>query len=400
MSIKDDLKTKKTNLERLVNEAKTLHASMEADETKRTAENREKLENIITGGKAKRAEIASLESLAEMEGDFETTDARKSTESAPDEAGKREEKSNGQRFVESAQFKRMSNNSGERTASATMQMKAILSGATSGGATIRADRQQEIIGIARQRPPSILNLVNMSETTLNSVEYVRITGRTNSAAIVAEAGIKPESDLALDVVTAAVKVIAHWVKASKQILDDSPRLRNIIDEELTYMLRVKLEDIIIADMLATAGIQTRAMHATTPAGRGQLTSDTIADTLRRAITDIRLEFYEPNGILLNPADGEKLELTKATDLNYVMIYDAVSQRVWRKPVVETPAIAAGTGVVADFKLGYTVWEREDAQVMTGYINDDFTKNLVTILAEARAAYGAVRPKAIERVTII
>ena len=44
-------------------------------------------------------------------------------------------------------------------------------------------------------------------------------------------------------------------------------------------------------------------------------------------------------------------------------------------------------------MGAQVFDRWDARVETGYVNDDFTKNLVTILAEERLALAVYRPQA-------
>ena len=397
------LETQRTEVQRLVIAARDLHTQLEAKSAKGEAIDpleSEKLENMIADGVKARKSLEGAERLAELEGALNIKAADTSaTNGGSQPAQPRTMKTVGQRFVESDQFKKMGENADNQQASAAMNvksLKAITYGtAGSGGETLRADRQPEIVDIARQRPRSVLDLVNMSETQLTSVDYVRMTGRTNNAAIVAETAAKPEGDLAFDIVTVPVKVIAQWIKATRQILDDAPRLQNTIDNELTYMVEVKFEDIVIADMLAASGIQSRVHKVS---GRAFDADDTIADTIRRAMTDIRLEFYEPDGVVLHPTQGEALELEKGSDAHYVRIYDPIGQRIWRKPVIETPAMTSGTGAVASFRLAYTVWERMAAMITLGYANDDFTKNLVTILGEMRAAYGMVRPKAFEKFT--
>lgn len=396
-----DLTAKKTAVQQLVINAKTLHAELER---KRAAGESvdpldvQKLETMIADGQTKRKELAALEDLSALDAEFNEPGARQTSDTSPaggDGASAQPFKgfkSPGRQFIESKAFKSLQ--SGD-TSKAKLQMKAILGEtALSGGETIRADRQTEIIDIARQQPLSILNLVNHSQTTLNSVDYVRFTGRTDAADVVPEGDPKPEGDMAFDVVTAAVKVVAEFMKASRQILDDAPNLRNMIDSELEYVVRLKLEKLVVADMIANAG-QSRVHQVS---GRGFKEDDTIADTIRRAITDIRLEFYEANGVIVHPTQGEAMELDKAGDGHYTMVYDPVSQRVWRVPVVETPAMTSGTSLVGNFLLGYKVWDRQDAAVVLGYENDDFTRNLVTLLGELRAAYGTIRPKAIEKAT--
>lgn len=408
------LTQKKAKLGQLSHDFKTLNADMERDEKLRTSENAEKLDRMFEDGKALKAEIEREEFMAGVDAHVNQPGERQTTDTPAAAAGDGAKAqpwnghgSPGGMLVKSQAFEQLRQQGTQQArvgvgflpiGAAKTVVSLLYSGTPAN--LIRADRLNEIVDIARQRPPSIIDLVNRSETQLAAVEFARLTARQNLAAIVAENASKPQGDLTFDLVTVAVKVIAEWVKASKQILDDAPRLRNIIDNELTYQVQDTLEATVVADILATSGIQTRAHQDTGTPARGAKADDTIADTLRRAITDIRLAFYEPDGIALAPADSESMELDKAADGHYTMIYDPVAQRVWRKPVVESTQLTQGTAIVAAFRLGYTIWDRMDAQTMVGYVNDDFTKNLVTILAELRAAYGATRPLAIEKVTAL
>jgi hypothetical protein len=55
------------------------------------------------------------------------------------------------------------------------------------------------------------------------------------------------------------------------------------------------------------------------------------------------------------------------------------------PVVVTSNIAAGTYLVGDFTKS-NVRIREGVNMQVGYVNDDFQRNMVTILAEARLVH--------------
>jgi hypothetical protein len=70
----------------------------------------------------------------------------------------------------------------------------------------------------------------------NTLEYVKETGFTNAAAATAESAAKPESTLKLDLVSTSAKVIAHFIKASRQVLDDISQLKSMIDQRLMYGL--------------------------------------------------------------------------------------------------------------------------------------------------------------------
>jgi HK97 family phage major capsid protein len=61
---------------------------------------------------------------------------------------------------------------------------------------------------------------------------------------VAETALKPESDMKFELDNVPALVIAHWTKASRQVLDDLPQLMGIIDTEPLDGLALK-EDLQI-----------------------------------------------------------------------------------------------------------------------------------------------------------
>lgn len=91
----------------------------------------------------------------------------------------------GQIVVESDEFKSFRGN-GRFTVSTPSA--AITSGSSSAGATIEPMRVAGIVAPGQQRL-TIRDLLNWGRTASNSVEYVRETGFTNSAAPVAEAAL-------------------------------------------------------------------------------------------------------------------------------------------------------------------------------------------------------------------
>lgn len=407
-----DLVSKRTQVQKMVNDAKAMYAEIEAEGEKATVEKKTQLNKLIEDGQTKRAELDNLEKLAKLDTDLNQPATEPQAKEDP-RPGRSQHKSVGQHIIESKEFKAATESDGMGRV-VVPETKALYNFTQTVATGILADNvyQPEIINLAQYRPPSVVDMVNVSPTTSAAVEYILMTSRTNNAAIVAEYassayGLKPESNLAFDLKVALVKTIATWIAVSRQILSDAPRLRNTIDVELTYMIRLLLEDQIIngngtgnnfTGIMATSGIQTRTQDATTPVGRGQVTTDTILDTVRRAITDIRLAFYEPDGLTVNPAEGEKMELLKNTQGSYLMMYDPVAMRVWRVKVVETAAQPAGTGICGNFRLGATMWDREEANVSVGQPNDYFLRNAFAVLAELRAAFAVVRPQAFEKIT--
>jgi HK97 family phage major capsid protein len=418
-----DIKKKKQELAKLTNDAKSLMTTMETVEAERTPENRTKFENMLEAGKALRTEIEQIESL--------NTLSEYALEPAGGDDGKPEpvkeadprigRKSFGEQVIGSKQFETADRVSGKMAPVMVPNLLKALYNTTDaqGGYTIRADREPEILDIARQRPPSVLDLINIGQTSVDAVEYILMATRTNNAIPVLEwdaaitpgegdfdnkFGDKPQGDMTFDLKTATVKTIAEWVAASRQILNDGPNLRGMIDNELMYQIEVTLENEILVGsgsgvhftgIKNWSGIQARTHQST--AARG-LASDNMADTIRRAITDVRLEYYEPDGIVINPAQGETLELEKDDNGNYLKVYDPVLNRIWRVKVVETQAMTTGYCIVGQYKLGAKMWDREQSNIRVGEPGNFFLQNAVAILAELRAAFAVTRPKAFELIT--
>ena len=74
-------------------------------------------------------------------------------------------------------------------------------------------------------------------------------------------------------------------------------------------------------------------------------------------------------------------------------------RVWRIPVVETPAIAEGTALVGAFGTGAQLYDREQANIRVSEQHSDFfVRNAIVILAEQRLALAVKRPEAFTKIT--
>jgi HK97 family phage major capsid protein len=109
--------------------------------------------------------------------------------------------------------------------------KALLTGAsaTSAGAMVRNDLYGPVTDLVPFREPTIMDLITVGTTESDTVEYVTVTSKTNSAATVAEAtsgsdGAKPESAMALAVATTSVQTIAHWIAITKRAAADAGQI--------------------------------------------------------------------------------------------------------------------------------------------------------------------------------
>lgn len=281
--------------------------------------------------------------------------------------------------------------------------KALVTGLsdTSAGALIDPDRLN-IIDSSYERPLTVLDVITRGSTESDTVEYVRVTSVTNSAAPVPEAtqvaesgdeeATKPESGIALQKITETVKTIAHWLPATKRSLSDASQVRTLIDNFLRYGLFEEMEDQIVngdgtgenfSGILNTNGVQVQPWV------------DDLLATARKAKTRVKNARGVANAYLLHPNDAERLDLLKDDQGRYYYGGPAQdgAQPLWRLPVVETEAVGEGVGICGDFRLA-VLWDREQAAIsVSDSHNDFFIRNLVAILAELRAAFGIIRPAA-------
>jgi HK97 family phage major capsid protein len=74
--------------------------------------------------------------------------------------------------------------------------------------------------------------------------------------------------------------------------------------------------------------------------------------------------------------------------------------LWGLSVVVTEAQTQNTALVGDFRQAI-LWEREGVNVMVSDQHSDFfTRNLLAILAERRAAFGVLDPEAFCTITAV
>lgn len=328
-----------------------------------------------------------------------------------------EVKSAGRLFVESAELK--SAVAAGAHVVGNFNVKNITNLAASAGALVRPDRQSEVV-IPNRRPLRVRDLMVTIPTSSNAIEYVRRNVFTNNAAAQApgapntaigagELQNKPQSNITYELVTTPVRTFAHFVPASRQVLQDAPQLQGLIDSDLVYGLDLVSDAQILngdgtnqnlTGLMVDTGITVVAPDSATAnaAARPQA----MLEHIRKAITAMQLnEYYNVTGVVLNPTDWQTIELAKGTDGQYIWasVSAGAESRVWRVPVVITNAMAVGKFLLGDWNLGAKLHDREQANIRISESHGNyFVQNAVAILGEERYAMSVPHPKAFARGT--
>lgn len=265
-----------------------------------------------------------------------------------------------------------------------------------GGVLLSPDRLQTILELPRRRL-TVRDLILPGTTTSNAIEYVKQLAFTNNAAVVAETTAKPESNLTFELVTTAVVTLAHWLKASKQILADAPQLQSFINGQLEYGLKLKEEAQLLNGSGSGGnlnGIYTQATAYAEPIDLGRTLTQ--IDILRLAMLQATLNEFPPTGMVLHPADWAAIELTQDTTGRYLFAnpQSLAGPTLWGLPVVATQAQTIDTFLVGAFRPCAQIFDRQDVVALISTEDaDNFTKNMVTILEEERLALAVYRPTA-------
>jgi HK97 family phage major capsid protein len=235
----------------------------------------------------------------------------------------------------------------------------------------------------------IREISNVGTTTSKFVTYIQQTKQvapTGEGTLwVNEAGAKFNGEVKYEEVSEEVKKVAAYIKVSKEMLADLSFVRSEINTELMEAIEQTIDNSLIN---GAGGVDLNGLLAVAPAFSagtfaGTIPGANISDLIRIAKAQIQAANFEPTHVVLNPEDVAKIELTKTSsgEYTYPAFWDA-NMMLAGLTVVSSNNITAGTLVVGDFTK-FNIKFREDMNMSVGYENDDFTRNMVTILCEAR-----------------
>lgn len=266
-------------------------------------------------------------------------------------------------------------------------------GANYTGGTVGITSLEPGLTRIQRRNPFLREIVTVRPVSSNLVAWAeQANADPGVAGTTAEGAAKTQTDF--DIVEASKKVekITAYIKVSKEALDDIGYLNSEIRTELLELINLKLDEQILSGNGTTPNLEGILSYATAFSVAGTDLSLGVDnannfDVIRAAAWQVMSNNFMPNYVLVNPVDAAVMDLTKATDGHYIMppFANVNGQVIAGLRVIENNGVTAGTYVVGDFTKS-NLGIREDVNIQVGYENDDFTKNLVTILAEMRGVH--------------
>ena len=246
-------------------------------------------------------------------------------------------------------------------------------------------------------PRTIREQIPTIAVSSNSVGSLRELAWTNNAAETAEGAAKPESSLTFEPYNVQIETVAHWIKVSRQLLMDAPAVAAYIDVRLRDGLAQRIERQLLLGNGTTPNLSglTDAGNFTafTPvAGANLVESINAAKYNRWALGEV------VDTVIVNPADWAAMEVLREDGATGAYLYGAPGTVAGGQPfgvtVVMSPFMPVGSFLIGSLRSSAIIYQREGAVVEMGYVNDDFTRNLITIRAEERLGLGVDRPAGI------
>ena len=259
------------------------------------------------------------------------------------------------------------------------------------GTALTTEIDRSIVG-PQTNMPFFRDIVNVAPIRGNKVTWINKSAVSNGAGMTAEGATKTQISWTYSEESADVKKITAYVKVSKEALDDLDFLRSEINTDLRQEIELKLDEQIAEGSGVGQNLKGILTYAPTFAVAGTSLAAAVdganrLDVLRSAVALIRKAKFRANYIAINPVDAALMDMEKGDDNHYILppFVTADGTRVAGTTVIESFSIDEGSFLVGDFTKS-NLRIREEININLGYENDDFTKNMVTILAEMRAVH--------------
>ncbi|ABD70549.1 hypothetical protein Rfer_2837 [Rhodoferax ferrireducens T118] len=267
----------------------------------------------------------------------------------------------------------------DKTRSVRLELKAA-------GDAITTSSGRTIISGGVGAPGSgVLGLQNALPTRptggTTAVEYSRYTGQEGAAAQQAAEGdakdaVKPTHSL----ITQTGLTIAGYSKMSRQALTDSAELKRSVDITLSRSVGTALDVALVNGATGFAGGFESLATAYT-----SLVYTALVDAISEGVATMQAAGFNPDVVAVAPADWLAVVVAKGTANDHYLsgnYLGAMPSEMRGLRVVLSPSVDAGKALLLD-SAHSELLVVDNFSVQIGYENDDFTKNLVSILGEMR-----------------
>lgn len=236
--------------------------------------------------------------------------------------------------------------------------------------------------------PFIEDYANTSTTNRARIVWTEKYNPQGQAGFIAEGGVKPLISFTWREFESYAKKVADKIKVSTEALDDIDWMAAEIQTELKYQVDI----LVDVDLLSGPGDGSSGnpeLQGLVSLIGGYVLTTVLTttpnnyDALRAVYAQIISLNFMPTNVFINPIDGANMDLVKdANGRPLAMEYKDAAGQIMRITPIETNQMPIGFFLMADMTK-FRIRNYKAFAVYFGWVNDDFEKNLVTIIAERR-----------------
>lgn len=232
----------------------------------------------------------------------------------------------------------------------------------------------------------IRKFANVAAISTRSLTYAEFNPGEKEAEWVPEGGLKPMMSGTLAEVTINAGKVALGTKVTEETLSDLPQLVAEVRAEIINRIGLKEEEGILSG--TGSGGQIKGIWSDIPTFsltalkvEKPNTYDVIVGMYTQIVSMSNMA-YRPNLVLMHPLDYAQMQLTKDVNGQYLRPFRIGDELIQDLKVETSTAIKQDDIWVGDFNY-LNIRDVWALTITLGWENDDFTKNMVTILGEKR-----------------
>jgi HK97 family phage major capsid protein len=276
--------------------------------------------------------------------------------------------------------------------------KTTITSGTVGTATtgvLQIDRIPGITVEARQQL-FVRDLLVASPTTMQVVDFVKVSQPLTIASPAPEASTKAENQLNFSSVSEKVRLLATWIPATRQIIDDLTELMSYLNSSMPYYVNL-CEELQLLSGDGTGENLHGLIPQASPFNPSNLPTEfTRIDVIGEVISQIAVaKELQPTFCVLHPTDWWKMLLLKDTLGRYILgnPQSTAAPLLFDLTVVPTTSIAVGAFLVGSGSpIAAEIRDRMEMQVEISTEHSTyFVQNMVAIRAEKRLCLLTKRP---------
>lgn len=218
-------------------------------------------------------------------------------------------------------------------------------------------------------------------TKANPLVWVNKYNKQGNAAFTTEGNLKSQASFELQTESSVPRKVTEYMKVSTEMLSDVDYLTGMITQELQYEVDIAsntaaLTGTGVAPQPKGVTLYAAAYTLATIVG---VTAPNNSDAIRAAIAQLRsTNFTGKLTAYVNPVDAAQMDLSKTLTGQYANMVNLKLDC----DVIEDNNIAVGYLLIGDMSK-YHIQMYQDFFVQWGWENQDFTKNLITVIGERR-----------------